>query len=67
MQGGYIPNQIPFNNMYMQQNMPPQMTGMMNRQIPPQNILNMNMLNTNIPPNTNLSNITNTNQKFMKK
>ena len=53
--------------MYMQQNIQPQITGMMNRQIAPQNILNMKLLNTNIPPNTNLSNITNTNQKFMKK
>lgn len=51
----------------MQQNIQPQITGMMNRQIAPQNILNMKLLNTNIPPNTNLSNITNTNQKFMKK
>ncbi len=62
-----MPNQMAFNNMYMQQGIPPQMQGMMQRPMMPQNLINMNMLNTNIPPNTNLSNITNTNQKFMKK
>ena len=64
---GYMPNQMAFNNMYMQQGIPPQMQGMMPRPMMPQNLINMNMLNTNIPPNTNLTNITNTNQKFMKK